>query len=219
MDSQKWAEILRGDAEELTREAYQDEGYFEADVLAEIKQVSNEHGLHKIDLIFHVDPGKQYRLIDIGFRGMTAFSEDQLAKLMPYEPGSIFNRSKIAAGLESLKKFYGSHGYINFTSVPTPEIDDSAGTLSFEIEVDEGGQFHFGDLDIEGMEQEHREVLLSAWTQLHGKAFSQVDADEFFNRYFRSPLSWVRPENYTARHIDEANRLVNYELSVAPSIP
>jgi outer membrane protein assembly factor BamA len=137
---------------------------------------------------------------------------------MPQQRGEIFNRSKIVFGLEAVKKLYSSHGYINYTSIPVPVIDDDRGTLGFEIDVDEGGQFHFGDLDIEGMEHEHREVLLSAWTQLHGKAFSQVDADEFFNRYFRSPLKWVRPENYTARHIDEANRLVNYELSVAPSI-
>jgi len=68
------------------------------------------------------------------------------------------------------------------------------------------------------MEEKHQEVLLSAWKELRGQVFSQTDADEFFNRFFRSPLQWVRPEDYTALHIDEANRLVSYKLSLAPSM-
>ena len=163
-----------------------------------------------------MNPGKQYHLVRVSWRGNTAFSESELANLIPIQPGELFNRTKIAAGLKAAGKLYESRGYINFTCVPTPEMDDEAATLSFEMDVDEGGQFRFGELEVTGMEEAHREILLSAWQGLHGRPYNAADADEFFSRYFSSPWPNIRPENYLSRKIDEDNHSVDYSLQVVP---
>jgi len=204
-------------AEELVREAYQDKGYFKADVSAELVPI-RAPGINSRALILHVRPGRQYHLVSVSWRGMTVFSESELAKLIPVRAGELFNRAKIANGLEAVRKLYDSEGYINFTSIPTPQIDDEVGTVDFEIDIDEGGQFYFGELEVEGMQEAHRRLLLSAWEGVRGQPYNTVEADKFFNRFFRSPLPHITPGDYTIRNIDTHNRLVNYSLQLTPSL-
>jgi len=141
-----------------------------------------------------------------------------MENLIPIKSGGVFNRTTIAKGLEAARNLYLSQGYVNFTSVPTPQVDDAAGTVGFVIDVYEGGQFHFGDLDVEGMQEKHRQILLSAWEGLRGQPYNAEDADKFFKRFFSSPLRNITPENYTTRNIDEHSRSVNYSLQLLPSL-
>jgi outer membrane protein assembly factor BamA len=204
-------------AEELVREMYQDKGYLMAKVSAELVPARTS-GLNANALLLQVRPGKQYHLVRISWSGITVFSESEVEKLIPGQPGEIFNRTKIAEGLNAARKLYDSRGYINFTCVPTPEVDEEAATVGFVIDVSEGGPFHFGELDVEGMEASHREILLTAWQGLRGRTYNSGDADNFFNRFFRSPRPAVKPENYATRNIDEFNHSVNYSLKFEPSL-
>jgi outer membrane translocation and assembly module TamA len=218
LSKQQWPESLKYTAAELAKEAYQNEGYLEAEVASQVRVMARRGRTRTVDLLFDVNPGKQFRLVGVRWKSMTTFSEDELSKLMPVRPGEIFCRRKIANGLEAVRSLYADRGYINFTSIPISRIDEEAGTLAFEIDVDEGGQFHFGNLDIEGMEEAHRQILASAWEELRGHPYNQKEADKFFNRFFKSPLNGVIPEDYVIRHVDEVDRSVSYALQLLPSL-
>lgn len=198
-------------AEEIVRELYQDKGFFKVDV-ATVRTPTIKENV----LVFRVNPGKRYYLVRISWRGSTAFPESELANLISFRPGELFNRSKIARGLSAAQKLYASLGFINFICMPTPEIDDEAATIALKMDIDEGRQFRFGELHVEGMEEAQRKILLSAWQGLLGRPYNVEDADKFFSRHFRSPWANVRPENYTTREIDEANHSVNYFLQFVP---
>jgi outer membrane translocation and assembly module TamA len=200
-------------AEEIVRELYQEKGYFK--VQASAIQTPT---LSSKTLVLQVDPGRQYHLVRISWRGNAALSKAELTNLIPFEPGELFSKSKIAEGLKSAKKLYDSRGYINYIVIPTPLTDDRAGTIAFEMEVDEGEQFRFGELDVQGMEEAHREILLSAWQGLRGRPYNAEDAGKFFNQYFRSPRPHINPANYAVRRIDERKRSVNYSLQFVPWI-
>lgn len=201
------------DAEEIVRELYQDKGFFKAEVVTVRTPIIKQNVL-----VLRVSPGKQYHLVKISWRGNTIFSESELASLIPFRPGELFNRTKIAEGLDAARKLYDSRGFINYTYIPTPQIDEDGATIAFEIDVDEGRQFRFGELHVDGMEEAHREILLSAWEGLRGRPYNVDDADKFFHRYFRSPWPNIVPENYTVRKIDDANHSVNYSLRFDPSL-
>ena len=200
-------------AAEIVRELYQEKGYFKASVT-----VMRTPTLSQKALVLQVEPGKQYRLVRVSWKGNAAVSETELANLIPFKRGELFSRTKIATGLDAARKLYGSRGYINYIVIPTPLTDDDAGTVAFEMDVDEGGQFRFGELDVQGMEEAHREILLSAWQGLRGRAYTPEAADKFFNEYFRSPWPHVNPANLAVRRIDERNRSVSYSLQFDPSI-
>jgi outer membrane protein insertion porin family len=203
--------------QELVRETYQDRGYFKADVSAELTPIRDQSA-NAVAVLLQVSPGKQYHAAGISWRGMTVFSESELAKLIPVRAGELFNRSKMAGGLEAVRKMYTSEGYIDFTSIPIPQIDEEAGTVAFVIDVDEGGQFHFGELAVVGMQEEHRRILLSAWEGLRGQPYKTEAADKFFRRFFKSPFPNVTPGDYTIRNIDWYSHSVNYSLQLTPSL-
>lgn len=206
-----WNQTGWDQAEEIVRELYQDKGYFKVDVVTVRTPTIKENVL-----VLRVSPGKRYYLVRISWRGNTVIAESELANLIPFSTGELFNRAKIAGGLDAAKKLYASLGFINFICIPTPEIDEESATIALKMDIDEGGQFRFGELHVEGMEEAQREILISAWQGLRGRRYNVEDADTFFNRYFRSPRPNIRPENYTTREIDEPNHSVNYYLQFVP---
>jgi outer membrane protein assembly factor BamA len=197
----------------IVRELYQDRGYFKAGV-----RVIETPSPSKKALVLQVDPGKQYHLVPVSWRGNAALSQSDLAKLIPFEPGELFIRAKIADGLNAAKKLYESRGYINYTVIPIPDTNDGGGTLAFDMDVDEGEQFRFGELNVQGIEEAHRQILLSAWQGLRGRPYNAEGANKFFNHYFRSPSPHINPTDIAVRKIDERNRSVNYSLQFDPSI-
>lgn len=200
---------------ELVREAYQDKGYYRAEVSPQMVQQRHPGGTA---MIVSVTPGKQFHLLGISWRGNSAFSEAQLAGLIPFRPGELLRRKKIVKGLEAAQKLYDSHGYINYICIPEPRIDEEAATVAFVMNVDEGGQFRFGDLRVQGMLEAHRKVLLSAWDSLRGKPYREHDAHDFFNRFFKSPAPHIEPEDYVSFKIDRDTHTVNYTLALVPSL-
>jgi hypothetical protein len=71
-------------------------------------------------------------------------------------------------------------------------------TVAFVMDVDEGGLFRFGELNVQGMQATHRKVLLSAWEKLHGQPYRRHDADSFFRRFFKPPSSDIESEDYVS---------------------
>ena len=210
------SEFTKDTAEELTRQLYLDKGYLKPQVSAELVPIPARNSKNSVAIVLKVTPGRQYYVTKISWQGVTVFPKYQLENLIPIKSGGVFNRTTIAKGLEAARDLYSSQGYVNFTSVPTPQVDDEAGTVAFVIEVDEGQQFRFGELEVEGMQEKHRQILLSAWENLRGSTYSAKSADEFFNRFFSSPLPNITPSNYTIRNIDERKHLVNYSLRLTP---
>lgn len=126
-------------AQELIREACQDEGYFKAKVKAAIEPVQSNTDGRQFDIVVKVlDYGKQYRLQEIHFINAKAFSEEELVKLIAVQPGEVFSRARIAKGLEALQQYYQAAGYVNITSIPRTEFDESNATARLDIDVDEG---------------------------------------------------------------------------------
>jgi outer membrane protein assembly factor BamA len=54
--------------------------------------------------------------------------------------------------LEELRKLYGTRGYLNFTSVPSTEPDVINRRIALRVDCDEGKQFRFGELILDGIE-------------------------------------------------------------------
>jgi outer membrane protein assembly factor BamA len=87
--------------------------------------------------------------------------------------GNKFDHKAVGQGLERLRLIYGDHGYINFTAVPTLQIDRDRGTVVLTVSIDDGAQFTFGRLFLKGQENRKGEAdaLHKAWAALSGKTY------------------------------------------------
>ena len=215
---------------ELVREAMQNRGYFKA-VVAEPKTNIRDtghsgfhipllqHGAGKsMDITVPIEEGDRYRLGSITFKNNKAFNNIKaLRGVFPLKDGDIFDRSKIAKGLENLKSAYGTQGYINFTSIPTPTFDEQKKTVSFDIDVDEGKQFSVRRIEFQGntttRDKVIRRELVLEEGQVYNEQYWKLSLQRLNQLGF---FEQMKPEdpNVTERHLDEKEGLVDLTLKV-----
>jgi outer membrane protein assembly factor BamA len=166
---------------ERARYTLQRHGYFKADVsLADTRAVSPDQAT--IAIILAIRNGPQYRLSQITFADNKAISSSELRAQFVIANGDVFDVEKIRHGVEAMKTVYQSRGYINFTPVPNTDTDDDAGTASLKIDVDEGKQFRFGKLTVEGHELHpgDRQKMLAIWKPYEGGVFNPEQLEQFW---------------------------------------
>jgi len=135
-------------------ETYYEKGYLLAEVNIEVIQVDDAM---KRDLQLQITEGKKVRIKDIFFTGNENFKEKTLRKQLKetkkkgiFRSGS-FDKVKFAGDLELLITFYRNRGYRDAQVVSdSMAYTEDRKRIQLYIEVDEGTQYHFGDVNFEG---------------------------------------------------------------------
>jgi outer membrane protein insertion porin family len=215
---------------ELVREALQNRGYFKGvvgDPQTKIRDTGHagfhipliQHGAGKaMDITVPIEEGERYNLGSITFSNNKAFPDGKvLRSLFPMKDGEIFDRSKIAKGLDNLKTFYAGGGYINFTSIPTPSFDDQKKLVSFNIDVDEGKQFTVRRIEFSGntttRDKVIRRELVLEEGQLYNERLWKLSIQRLNQLgYFEQ----IKPDDPTVtdRHLDEKEGQVDLTLKL-----
>jgi outer membrane protein assembly factor BamA len=120
-----------------------------------------------------VTDGVQYKLGAITWSGNTAFAAGELAGYLPLSPGRPVNAVKLEADLEEVTDLYATRGYLTERAQPVPSFDDGTRTVSFQIVVTEGDQYHMGALHLLGLDSDHIELLRRDCKLRMGDAFDK----------------------------------------------
>jgi len=203
------------EAAERVRAVYRDEGYFKVQVTAKAVRVAGS-GVRYDILLRVLEEGKQYRLGDLHIIHVTAFSEQRLRDLFPIRHREIFGRAKIVDGLENLRRLYGSQGYLNFTPIPNTSFNEDNATVDLEVDVDEGRQFRWGNLHVDGMRDLDREVLLQFWEGLRGHlyTFDNQELDRFLRKFFYALRKGTSLADCAFKKVDEREGTVDVYLNL-----
>ena len=154
------ASKLEEDADRV-RVALQDKGYFRAIVGEPATRIHNENGLSlftfrpktgkRIDITLPIEEGDRYRLGGINFTGNKAVTNVKaLRAQFAMKDGDYFNYTATSKGLENLRKAYGHLGYINFTAIPTPRVDQAKKLVYLDVDIDEGKPFKVARIEFTG---------------------------------------------------------------------
>jgi hypothetical protein len=191
------------EALERARVGWQNRGYFKVQVNGEARTLSkNATGLH-LALFVHVDEGLRYALGAITFKHNNAITNvEALRALFPIKDGEPFSREKIAKGLESLRKAFGEHGYLNYTGVPTTTFDDEKRLTFLAIDVNEGKQFFVSSIGIVGAGA----AVLDDLALKPGQVYNVRLVELFLRKYL--PGADVSDPNIQSRLLDERNGTV-----------
>ena len=140
-----------------------------------------------------------------------------LRGLFPIKDGDVFSREKIAKGLENLRKAYGEHGYINFTSVPDTKFDDEKKLIFLDIDVDEGKQFYVRRIEFQGNTTTRDKVIRREIALEEGQIYnSRLWELSLLRLNQLGYFDQLKPDdpNTTDRKLDEKNGLVDLTLKV-----
>lgn len=208
---------LREVSKQLQR-AYQDFGYYKAQVHDPEVQVKAQgiDGKCHFDVLVVVNEGNVYRIGEIRFKGGTIFPAAKYRELFSLEPGDVFNRSAIEVGLVTLRKLYCDAGYINFSSVPDVNFDEQSSLISLEIDMDEGKQFRWGMLAVDGKNSVPgaKRRLLDFWKPHEGTTYDCGRTIQLFLREIGSRPD-VRPEQVFRTSLDNNAGVVNVGITLA----
>jgi outer membrane protein insertion porin family len=215
---------------ERVRAEFQNRGYFKVlvqDPKTEIHDTGHT-GFHvpllmkgpgkAVDITMPIEEGDRYRLGSITFKNNKAVpSTKALRSLFPLKDGDIFDRSKIAKGLENLRKAYGELGYINFTSIPNTSFDEPKKLVLLDIDVDEGKQFYVRRIEFAGNTTTRDKVIRREIALEEGQIYNQRLWELSLLRlnqlgYFEQ----LKPDdpNVTERHLNEQEGTVDLTLKV-----
>jgi outer membrane protein insertion porin family len=215
---------------ERVRNEYQNRGYFKV-IVNEPKTKMHDtghQGFHipllqsgsgkAVDLTLPIEEGERYTLGSISFKNNKAVSNTKaLRGLFPIKDGDIFDKEKIAKGLENLRKAYGEQGYINFTSVPDTRFDDEKKQIFLDVDVDEGKQFYVRRIEFQGNTTTRDKVIRREIALEEGNIYnSRLWELSLLRLNQLGYFDQLKPDdpNITDRKLDEKEGLVDLTLKV-----
>jgi len=201
--------------EERVRASFQDRGYFTVEVKSLRFKPRDPLGVPKpVTLEGEVSEGARYKLAEITFVRNFAFSSDELRQQFPLKRGDLFARGKVASGLQSLRKLYGTHGFLDWSAVPETQFGSTA-MVNLNISIQEGPLYHMGKLDIVA-DKEVAAKLLAEWKLAEGDVYDRNYIDRFLEANRDSlPLGFSRGSVQTIQNCPDA--LVKVRLIVDPA--
>ena len=162
---------------------YLERGFLKAaigDPQAKVLKDTDEDTLIQVQL--PVTPGHRYKVSSFKWEGNSAFKAEKLHSMIHSQVGEIINAEQLRTDLDAIQKFYGTRGYMLGTVKPIPEFDDAANTVTYKLEVNEGDVFHFGDLDIQGLDAKTVDRLREAWTLREADPYDTTYPMRFFEQ-------------------------------------
>ena len=215
---------------ERVREEYQNRGYFKAnvgDAKTEIRDTGHK-GPHipliqsgpgkAVDITIPIEEGSVYRLGKITFKGNTHLPNSAaLRTLFPIKEGEVFSRSKIAKGLDNLRKAYGEYGFINYTPLPNTTFDEDKKIANVEIDIDEGKQFYVRRIEFVGNTTTRDKVIRRELALEEGGVYNSHLWELSLLRLNQlSYFDQLKPDdpNVTDKKLDEKNGYVDLTLHV-----
>src|SRR6266404_771966 len=132
-------------------------------------------------IVIPINEGKVYRLGELKIEGNSIFSEAQIRSVIGLSKGDVANGEKIGKALyENLKKYYGTQGFIEYTSELNPTFKENPqnaneGIVDFAVTIEEGKQFTLSRLEFIGNTFTRDNVLRREVLINEGDIYNQVN--------------------------------------------
>ena len=165
-------------------EAYENEGYLQphfSNPSVLMHDTANRDAAQGVIVKFNVASGTRYAWGGATFSGNHVFTSDELTKMLNMSAGEVARRNKTVDGWEEITRRLGHKGYIALTMQATPNYDDAAGVVRFDVSMDEGPQFMMGEFKIDETAPKVVTLVGKAWKIQHGQVYDLVAEQKFLS--------------------------------------
>lgn len=174
------------------KDYYREEGFLDV-AIPEEKIEYNYVSAGKLELVIHVDEGRQYRIGNIEITGSEKIPGPLLRYALRQQPGMVFSPSKLDEDAREIEKLYGRGGHLDarVTLLRIPNLQ--TGDIDLEYIVDEDIPYQVESVRIEGNTKSKSIVILRELVLGPGETFDMS----------RMEISKLRLEN--TRFFDDVN--------------
>jgi len=162
----------------------------------------------QIPVFVPVVTGPVYRWQGAQWSGNSLLSTITLATEIGLKPGDIADGMKIEAGWDSAREEYAHRGFLDAKLDPVASYDDKETTVSYNVTVVEGAQYHFNTLVLTGLSLTAERKLHQMWPTAAGAIFDKALFEQFLIKLQSHPAEifgdlplhydtvghWLRPD-------------------------
>jgi outer membrane protein insertion porin family len=175
--------FVEGFAEANLLPLYQERGYLRASFAPpKVKPDSSADCDKGVAVTMYVDEGSIYVWDKAVWAGASALTPQELDAALGMREREVANRVKIDKGLAAVGKAYARKGYLGASVRAAPDFDDENRRVAFRLQVEEGPQYHMGELTINGLSEADANNLHGRWRLLHGDVYEEGYPDAFVKK-------------------------------------
>jgi len=136
---------------------YFDNGYIKA-VIGE-PEISVDQKNREMTISINVSEGAQYRISSVGVSGNTFYSDAVIKNKLSIEPGEVFSKKRLEKDIGEISDLYTQNGYALVSVTPDLVPDDKDDTVKVVLNIDEGGKYEIGRIEISGNTRTRDKVI------------------------------------------------------------
>lgn len=159
-----------------------------------------------------VDEGPEFKLGEVQIGGHYAPKSAELLKIAKFKTGEVANFDEIAQGLDRIKRSLRRTGYLHAEAHIDRTVHEKAKTVDLTIRIDEGPQFTFGKLLVQGLDLTGEAEVKKIWGLQEGKPFDGDYPDYFLNRVRQDGIFDNLHKTKAQVNVDEDHHTVDVTL-------
>jgi outer membrane protein assembly factor BamA len=189
-------------------------------------KITTEHAKNDVEgvvVTITVNEGPAYKMGEIHFIGVSAADAKDLLKVADISKGDIANFDDVNVALARVTKRYVGRGYLHATTEPQRDVHDDTHVVNVTVAVNPGAQYHFGKLEINGLDIVTEPEIRKAWGAMEGKPFQPDYPDAFLNRLREEQVFENLGKTKAETKVDEQSKTVsvtlNFAIAPTPQVP
>jgi len=136
-----------------------------------------------VDLTAALTEGSQYHVKQLVLSGSPIVSADDFKVRAELHVGDPASPLRLAQTLMMLKSVYGTKGYIDAKVDAPQQIDATAHTVSYTVDVAQGPQYHLRSVRFPNISLEEEKQFLAQWKMKPGDVYDQSYAVKFMDQH------------------------------------
>lgn len=161
---------------------YRNYGYLRAR-LADVEYTAspNTEGRQKLHLKVTVDEGPRYKVRNVTFGKITAYTPKELEPGLSMLNGDIYSLQKVSDDVTMIRRYYGAKGYAD--ADVRPDINevgvdaDGVHLIDIRYDVNEGDRYKVGRINVRGNTKTRQHVILRELPLKPGENLNSVDLE------------------------------------------
>ncbi len=146
-----------------------------------------------------IDPGPVYTLAVVDWQGANGLASETLVNLLVLKQGEIADGMRLEAAWQRIEAEYAHRGYLDAKIDPLPEFDESNARVSYHVHVNEGTQYHMGEMVLTGLSLDADKHLQYVWKIPKGAVFDGTYYNEMLTKLAKpsADIFGQQPVHYT----------------------
>lgn len=173
-------EKVEDDLQAIVRH-YRNYGYLRARITKVEYLAPKTEGPQRLTMRIHLDEGPRYKVRNVSFKNITAYTPKELEPGLSMLGGDIYSLQKVSDDTRMIREYYGAKGYAD--ADVRPDIDevgtDANGTRLVDIcyAVQEGNRYNVGRINVLGNTKTKPHVILRELPLKPGQPLNSVDLE------------------------------------------